>query len=641
MIRSFQWDLARQVERLDWLIAQLPRYAEWGYQEVHLHLEDAVEFPSLPGIARRDAYTYRQFGRLVDAAARVGIKVVPIVNLLGHTQYLIKVPELRDLNELRAPDGSPLDRGQICPLHPRTLEIADKLLHDVAPFCTAGKVHVGLDESFHLGKHPLSKAEISEIGLAAHFSGYVNRLHALVRSLDLRMAMWADMLCFIPEAIPLLPKDLVAYDWYYYPFRRLPRIELFNFASYDLAKPLQAHGIEYWGCAMNGSFRYEPLPIFGDRMGNIQSWWRRCKSVGAGGMLVSSWEPHRLALEMTTVVDAAAACLWLGPDTADHSRMLAKGFERALKLPRRGALSVARTALRCDRHSFAGYARWEINERWDCTSPREDLDAYQRGQRHYDRLVAKKLPESLAASTSFLSYLYARDLFVRRAARGVFKLRRGLASGEGIQGDLVSLTTAAAKFDRLLHEARLAGATMWLSTRKPDRRNPNHAMLAADAVRLRSWQQWLKRCARSPAIAYEDTPVVGVWQLQLTVHNFAPALQKIIIEEQQPAGTWKELRSRFTIEFSTVAATARARVRRELGVPIKPFGKDLPTLRVALRGLGQVRIKRVELSNGVTVLRPTESFGPSGKILGSAAPCHGLPELDWENNVDAILLNFR
>ena len=49
MIRSFQWDLARQTERHDWLLAQLPRYADWGYHELHLHLEDAVEFPSLPG----------------------------------------------------------------------------------------------------------------------------------------------------------------------------------------------------------------------------------------------------------------------------------------------------------------------------------------------------------------------------------------------------------------------------------------------------------------------------------------------------------------------------------------------------------------------------------------------------------------
>src|SRR5690349_17904427 len=136
--------------------------------------------------------------RLSQAAARVGIKVVPIVNLLGHTQYLIKVSELRDLNELRAPDGSPLARGQVCPVHPRTLEVASRLLHDVALWCTAGKIHVGLDESFHLGKHPASRREIKRIGLAAHFANYVSELNALIRGLGLRTGMWGDMLYFLP-----------------------------------------------------------------------------------------------------------------------------------------------------------------------------------------------------------------------------------------------------------------------------------------------------------------------------------------------------------------------------------------------------------------------------------------------------------
>ena len=130
MIRAFQWDLARQTERLTWLLQQLPKYADWGYQELYLHLEDAVEFPRVPGVARADAYSYRQMDRLVAAAGRVGIGVVPIVNLLGHTHYLIKVPELRELNELLGPDGKPLDHGQICPLHPRTLEVADRLIAD-------------------------------------------------------------------------------------------------------------------------------------------------------------------------------------------------------------------------------------------------------------------------------------------------------------------------------------------------------------------------------------------------------------------------------------------------------------------------------------------------------------------------------
>src|SRR5260221_1885744 len=220
MIRAFQWDLARQVERPDFLKKLLPRYAAWGYHEVYLHLEDAVHYPSLPGIGRSDAYAYEELGELVLCAARNGIRVVPIVNLLGHTQYLIKHPDLRDLNELRDERGDPLVRGQICPLHPRLPEIAGLLLRDLAPYCTAGKVHVGLDESFNLGKCPRCREEVARLGLGGHFAAHVNRLHKLAAGFDLQLGLWADMLYFIPEAIPLLPHGITAYDWYYYPFAR-------------------------------------------------------------------------------------------------------------------------------------------------------------------------------------------------------------------------------------------------------------------------------------------------------------------------------------------------------------------------------------------------------------------------------------
>ena len=80
-IKAFQWDLARQVERLNVLLQLLPRYAAWGYQELYLHLEDAVHYPSLPGIGRDDAYSYEELGELVFAAARCGIRVVPIVKI--------------------------------------------------------------------------------------------------------------------------------------------------------------------------------------------------------------------------------------------------------------------------------------------------------------------------------------------------------------------------------------------------------------------------------------------------------------------------------------------------------------------------------------------------------------------------------
>ncbi len=590
-MRSFQWDLARQVERLDWLLAQLPRYADWGYQEVHLHLEDAVEYPSLPGVARRDAYTYRQFERLVAAATHAGIKVVPIVNLLGHTQYLVKVPALRDLNELRAPDGSPLERGQICPLHPRTLEVAEKLLRDMAPFCTAGKVHVGLDESFHLGQHPLSQKEVADIGLAAHFAGHVNRLHALVRGLGLRMGMWADMLYFLPDAIPLLPHEVTAYEWYYYAFRRRPRVELFNFAEADLATPLRARGIAMYGCPMDGAFRYEPLPHFSDRMANLLSWWRYSRKIGAEGFLVSGWEPYRLALELTTAIDAAAAGLWLDPEIDDPRELLARGFARAFGKKGRAA---ARMALACDRYPFSGYPRWQVNDRWDTVSRRESLTPYRAEQTHFRKLARRcavgRLPAPLRASVEFRSYLAARDVYVRA-------------------GGVRPAVPAALR----------AARTMWGATRDPRVQGPNEQMLLADARRLRA-----------------GTSAAG-WQLCYRVWNFAPAMQFVGVEQQEADGSWRVLQSCHTIEFQDRAARRRGDIVREHAAPVAWSGApaERPRLRLFVRGLGQVRIGSVEWlgPNGERVPVGPSNRGPRPwKTLGRPAPRSGWPKFDWTTN---------
>ncbi len=614
MLRAFQWDLARQVERLDWLLAQLPRYADWGYNELYLHLEDAVEYPSLPGVARPDAYAYREMEKLVATATRAGIKVVPIVNLLGHTQYLLKVPQLRELNELREADGSPRARGQICPLHPRTPEIAEKLLRDMAPFCTAGKVHVGLDESFHLGQHPLSRQEIARIGRAAHFAGYVGRLRELTRSLGLAMGMWADMLYFLPDAIPLLPRDIAAYEWYYYPFSRRPRVELFNFAETKVGERLRARGIEYWGCPMNGAFRYEPLPHFSDRLDNILSWWRRCQRLGASGLLVTSWEPYRLAIELTAVVDAAAASLWLDGDTTDPRVMLERGFRRVFG--RRHAKASAAIALACDRHPFSGYPRWEINSRWDVVSRREHIDEYRREERHFRRLVRRvtaagaRFPEPLRASVSLRWYLAARDRWIRETQRAALNA-----------ADSAQIVRAqASSFRTIVRVGLRAARTMWARTRDRKVRGPNEEILHADLARLHA--------------GIKGEPVFGpVWQLCYRVRNVAPAVQQVMVQQQQSDRTWKILQACHTIEFQSRAARRRGGLVREHAAPIEWNGPPnaFPALQLVLRGTGQVKIEDVELTDGFTRWR----WGRRKIILGRPAPRRGWIAI--ENQKDAMI----
>jgi hypothetical protein len=603
MIRAFQWDLARQVERLDWLLAQLPRYAEWGYQELYLHMEDAMEFPSLPGVARADAYSYRQMQQLVEAATDVGIKVVPIVNLLGHTQYLIKVPEFRDLNELRAPDGSPLERGQICPLHPRTLGVAEKLIRDVLPFCTAGRVHVGLDESFHLGKHALSRNEIRRIGLAAHFAGYVQRLHRLAAQSGLQLGIWADMLYFLPGAIPLLPADISVYEWYYYPFSRRPRVELFNFAESDVGEKLRARGLSYWGCPMNGAFRHEPMPHFRDRLENILSWWRHCQRMNAAGFLVTGWEPNRLALELTTVIDAAAATLWLEPEAKpDPERMLARGFERVFGVSSRPR-EAARAALSCDRFPFGGYPRWEINTRWDTLSPREPLEPYRAEEKFFRQLSRRaknrNWPAPLRSSLEFRHYLAVREVRVREFTRGDARdLRLPVATG--------------------LQAAR----SMWNRTRDRKADGPNLALLRADATRAKNL----------PATAPR-------WWLSYVIENFAPAAQLVAVEIRHETGAWETLQACHTIEFQARAARPRGGLARFHAAPIQWDGRSesLPEIRLALRGLGQVSVRKLELTDGRVALHATTTRS----LLGRPAPRRGFPVLDWTQNQDVLAVRIR
>ncbi|HYD85766.1 MAG TPA: glycoside hydrolase family 20, partial [Opitutus sp.] len=471
------------------------------------------------------------------------------------------------------------------------------------------KVHVGLDESFHLGKHPLSRREIAKIGLAAHFARYVKRLHALTQSLGLEMGLWADMFYFLPDAIPLLPKGLTAYEWYYHAFNRLPRVELFNFAEVDIATPLRARGAKLYGCPMNGAFRYEPLPHFGDRMNNIVAWWRHAQRIGAEGFLVSGWEPNRLAIELTTAVDAAAASLWLEPEVTDPRGMLARGFERAFG--KKKGRAAANAALACDRYPFGGYPRWQINERWDAVSRREPLASYRRETRYFARLAADaervRLAEPLRTSLGFRHYVAERDLCVRQAARGD--------------------TSALVRLGRLIASGRRAAAAMWNRTRDRDSLGPNVQMVQRDAARLKA--------------ARRGEPVFGGrWQLCYCVWNFAPAVQLVGVGQQQPDGSWQTLQSSHTIEFQTRSARRRADVVREHAAPVTWNGDRTqpPRLRIFVRGVGEVKIDRVAL-NGGSAAYPARGFARWRRV-GSVAPTSGWPEFNWSVNREAIELSF-
>src|SRR5690606_26745071 len=127
--------------------------------------------------------------------------------------------------------------------------------------------------------------------------------------------------------------------------------------------------------------------------------------------------------------------------------------------------------------------------------------------------------------------------------RGVLRLRQLRTRRDDFNKRLGGLVLEAAHFEKMLLKGTQAAAAMWLRTRRPDPSNPNQVILRSDADRLREWRRWLKRCTHNPDVSHAPAPVIGATQLLLTVHNYEPALQKIVTGQQEPVGTWRELRS--------------------------------------------------------------------------------------------------
>jgi hypothetical protein len=344
---------------------------------------------------------------------------------------------------------------------------------------------------------------------------------------------------------------------------------------------------------------------------------------------------------MTTVVDAATACLWLDPGLDDAPGMLARGFQRVFG--GNNGRELARLALAGDEHAFVGYARWEINERWDACATRLGVSRFEAERGFFSRLAARgaELPRPFRLSVEFRRYLADRDVYVRSAAAAVLALRRRLArhgpADPGLARGLAALLRHAGEFAASIAAGRRAARSLWCLTRDGRVRGPNERMAAQDLVRLRALRRWIARCAADPARLAGTSPVVGAWQLRFDVVLSEPALQKVVVEIQEGGGAWRDLSGRVTVEFRAAAARPRAGLRREVSVPVPgPQAR----LRIAVRGVGRLGISHVELTDGVTTLRPRPWPAGRLRVIGTRAPASGFPALDWGRNNGVAALDF-
>ena len=138
------------------LLDRLRELRDAGAAGVLLEWEDMLPLSGvLADYPSPHAYTAEEVQQIVDGAIGIGLEVIPLVQTLGHVEFLLKHEGCAALRE------DELDFGTLCPSHAEATALVVEVLQQVlALHPKAKRVHIGCDEARrnHPRCHPRSRS---------------------------------------------------------------------------------------------------------------------------------------------------------------------------------------------------------------------------------------------------------------------------------------------------------------------------------------------------------------------------------------------------------------------------------------------------------------------------------------------------
>jgi hypothetical protein len=210
--------------------------APMGINAIILEVNYAFDYKSHPEL-KCTGLNKEQARQLTDLCRKNGIRLIPMLNCLGHQSWatgpaalLDKYPQLEETPPNYTGDKKLYCR-EWCASQPGVYPIVNDLMDELIDAFDADALHVGMDEVFMIGD-PNSKCELCrDKDPGKLFAGVVNKLHEhLVDKKGVEMLMWADRLIDADaisygeweaskngthRAIDLIPKDIIMCDWHY------------------------------------------------------------------------------------------------------------------------------------------------------------------------------------------------------------------------------------------------------------------------------------------------------------------------------------------------------------------------------------------------------------------------------------------
>lgn len=204
-------DLKRIGWNFEYLLEILDLFAELKINFILLEYEDKFKFDFCDEIPVESAFTKEQIATLDERAHRNFIQVIPLVQCIGHFEYILRNDKYLEISE------SHQTRSQACPLHPGTFELFKNMAGEVMDAHPHSKFfHVGADEPFLLGTCPKCASAVLELGKGQLYGDFLNKvLSWVIDEKGKKPLFWADILQHYDDVAEMCRKDTIAVEWNY------------------------------------------------------------------------------------------------------------------------------------------------------------------------------------------------------------------------------------------------------------------------------------------------------------------------------------------------------------------------------------------------------------------------------------------
>ncbi len=282
--KAIQLDVSRgRIPRLATVADRLDVLKPYGLNMLCLYIESVVESEVLTPVGCGDTPISREYlAELRRICEDREILLTPIVQILGHQEKLLALPDYQHLGEMPPPKNGSGSNNFLAD----SKEVKEALfswLDEILPFVNSPFVHVGCDEVWTLGKGR-SAALVAEKGIERVFANYLTTFNDFLKSRGKTLVFWADLIVDYPGILELLPSDVVISNWGYGTPQETFERDNRHFATHPF---LASRGHRLWVCGNNmAEYIFNPYQRLEK---NTESWLELAEQHGADCFLITDW----------------------------------------------------------------------------------------------------------------------------------------------------------------------------------------------------------------------------------------------------------------------------------------------------------------------------------------------------------------